>query len=178
MKDKKPKSPHCCIRLGLNEYGKIHSLKEPDLSTLKDQDQLRLLKWQHGVRCFPPKLTHVPEYNDPATTEAEIQKNPPFLWVALRDRIKIVNEMARAVKRLSGDAIKHTNLTGGKKAYSGGELWFTGERCVTINGASGRYGPRTEAELAGIVKVFCESGWCVTSLGWDDVVKRPAKFAR
>ncbi len=42
---------------------------------------------------------------------------------------------------------KHTNLTGGGRAYLGGELWFTNNSEVYVSGGSGRYPPSDERQL-------------------------------
>ncbi|WP_338669382.1 hypothetical protein [Pseudodesulfovibrio methanolicus] len=171
-------TPHSEIRIGLAQYGKHNKPKAPDLSTLQHEDELRPLKWQHGVRRFPPKADHVTEHKKPPTSSIELEDNPPFLWVALKDRIKIVNEKANATKRLALKKAKHTNLTGGSKAYSGGEMWITAPKTIVLNGCSGRYGPRTAEQLSEIVKVVRRSGWQVISLGWDDETARPVKYPR
>jgi len=104
--------------------------------------------------------------------------NPPFLWVALKDRIKIILETASASKKLCLKKIKHTNITGGRRAFSGGEVWFIAPQTVVVNGSSGRYGPRSKKELDDIVNIFIKSGWQIKSVGWDEDQRRPAKFPR
>ena len=49
---------------------------------------------------------------------------------------------------------KHTNLTGGRPAYIGGELWFeTGAR-VFVSGGSGRYPPDGVEQIDDTIDVF------------------------
>lgn len=170
--------PQARLRNALVRYGMRNNLKNPDLSTLEHDDELRKLKWKHGVRQFPPKQNHIKPYKTPPMSYNELNANPPFLWVALKNQIKIINEKAKATTRLTLKKAKHTNISGGSKAYSGGELWFISKNTVILNGCSGRYGPRSEAQLNEIIDVFKATGWITISPGWDDEVKRPAKFAR
>ena len=62
---------------------------------------------------------------------------------------------------------KHTNLTGDKEAYVGGELWFRSNSSLYVSGGSGRYPPLCENQLEDAVVVFEAFGYVVRSLGWD-----------
>ena len=77
---------------------------------------------------------------------------------ALKNRIKILNEKAKATTRLTLKKAKHTNISGGSKAHSGGELWFISKDTVLLNGCSGRYGPRSEIKLNEIIDIFKTTG--------------------
>ena len=132
---------------------------------------------KHGVRVFPPKRKYF-MYNFLETPDAELHKKVPFLWVILKDKIKIVNEQANFAKRLKLKKMKHTNMTGGSKAYGGGEMWFIGNKDIVVNGCSGRYGPNSEDELNNLVDIIKASGWHIKSLGWDSEIGRPVKFPR
>ena len=68
---------------------------------------------------------------------------------------------------LDGNPPKHTNLTGGKPAYIGGELWFAGARHMFVSGGSGRFHPLDEEQLSAAIDVFSSFSYMVTSLGWD-----------
>lgn len=166
------------VRKRLARLGKENKLKNPDLSTLEYDDELRLLKWQHGVREFPPKSRHVEKNMTTSSSIHLLGRVSPCLWVALPKRVLIISEKAVYTRRLHLKKAKHTNLTGGGKAYYGGELWFVGKKAIVINGCSGRYGPRSEEQLASAVSVFSGFGWKVNSLGWDREAKRPVKFPR
>lgn len=67
-------------------------------------------------------------------------------------------------------------MTGGKPAYSGGELWFIGPKQIFLNGCSGRYGPKNSAELNAVVNLFLESGFDVMCPGWDKDTNKPQKY--
>ena len=125
-----------------------------------------------------PKKKYVDGCKEFPIRQSEINHIPPFLWIALKDRIKIVREKANASKRLKLKRIKHTNLSGGRYAYSGGELWFVSNDTIIINGCSGRYGPRTKDQFDNMVGIFKATGWNVIPAGWDSEVNRPVKFLR
>jgi hypothetical protein len=88
-----------------------------------------------------------------------------YLWVI--NEVGIPYIIDRPLATLNNQAPKHTNLTGGKAAYIGGELWFTNEKQLFLSGGSGRYPPRSAAQLTSAVKVFQSYQYGVTSLGWD-----------
>lgn len=122
--------------------------------------------------------------------EAEVRKSPRrrdpsvegrHLWVFVESTIPCVLESAPDVAPpLESGVAKHTNLTGGGPASCGGELWVdpVDDDVLYVNGGSGRYGPRTEAELDDAVSVFEGLGFRVESFGWDDDVDLPARVLR
>ena len=93
-----------------------------------------------------------------------------YLWVIDLSGIPYILECA--LPELGGEPPKHTNLTGGKPASIGGELWFHTESSLFLSGKSGRYGPRNEQQLADAVTVFEDYGYKVSSLGWEDGLPR------
>ena len=95
----------------------------------------------------------------------EEKGNNTYLWVICDSGIPHIIE--RPLKGLDNRPPKHTNLTGGGKAYVGGELWFTDDRQLFLSGGSGRYPPRNEDELSDAANVFQSYQYQVTSLGWD-----------
>jgi hypothetical protein len=68
---------------------------------------------------------------------------------------------------LESGNIKHSNLTGGDPAHSGGEIWFICDDRIAINAASGRYGAKSEIEFRFIVDALRRSGYQVASMGFD-----------
>ena len=87
-----------------------------------------------------------------------------YLWVIDRRGIPYIIE--RPLSIVAGDP-KHTNLTGGRAAYMGGELWFSSNFDIFVSGGSGRYPPNCSRQLEDAVKVFESYQYRVTSLGWD-----------
>ena len=88
-----------------------------------------------------------------------------YLWVIDDSGIPYIIE--HPLPCLGGVPPKHTNLTGGKGAYAGGEMWFASEERLFLSGGSGRYPPRSEDQLTDATKVFESYQYEVTSLGWD-----------
>jgi hypothetical protein len=63
--------------------------------------------------------------------------------------------------------IKHSNLTGGDDAHSGGEIWFINDDRIAVNAQSGRYGAESDREFKMIVDALRHSGYHVASMGFD-----------
>lgn len=64
-----------------------------------------------------------------------------YLWVIDDSMIRIVREKTRNIKRTyDSEYVCHTNLTGGKLARIGGEMFFANDGRVFINPFSDRYG--------------------------------------
>jgi hypothetical protein len=89
--------------------------------------------------------------------------------VIIPDALPVLLETAPNVRPppLSSGMAKHTNLTGGASACCGGEIWTDAvdRDRLYVNGGSGRYRPRTPAELADAVQVFETLGFRVDSAG-------------
>jgi hypothetical protein len=90
-----------------------------------------------------------------------------YLWVVIPDGAPAGLEADPWAETLSNGLIKHTNLTGGSPAHTGGELWFLKDRKLVINGSSGRYGPDTAKELEDAADCFRQAGYIVASMGWN-----------
>ena len=89
-----------------------------------------------------------------------------YLWVIDARGIPYIFE---APVPTLGDALpKHTNLTGGREAYLGGEMWFASYTALYVSGGSGRYPPTDREQFDDVAKVFKSYNYEVTSLGWDD----------
>lgn len=93
------------------------------------------------------------------------QGDPPYLWVIDPRGIPYILE--HPLEILDGSRPKHTNLTGGREAYVGGELWFGDTLKIFVSGGSGRYGPESPEQLEDAVSVFETFGYVVRSLEWD-----------
>jgi hypothetical protein len=72
--------------------------------------------------------------------------------------------------------VKHSNLTGGGKAFGGGELMVVDSDTIIVNGRSGRYGPRSADEMHAVAVAFRDSGYIVYSMGYDEGTARPFGF--
>ena len=147
----------------------------PPSEMIANDDQVKQMAAEHGLLEWvdgtaAQKATPVPPLLDLHQTQAA------RLWVVREDDVVHAEEHCAFGAALESGVIKHTNLTGGKAAFSGGELLFLDAETVVVNGCSGRYGPRTEAELHQAVRAFAESGFGVWSMGFDEETNRPARF--
>ena len=105
--------------------------------------------------------------------EDNADRYPVQLWVLRPKDLVYAREFCPFGDARPSGKIKHTNLTGGADAHSGGELRFLGGNTVAVNGASGRYGPQSEAELEEIVQAFHASGYRVFWTGYDPDTNTP-----
>lgn len=107
---------------------------------------------------------------------SSVQLDGRHLWVVCEVDVVHASERSPFGKNVEKGVIKHTNLTGGEPAYSGGELIFLDENTICINGRSGRYGPRTAEEMTAVAKAFRKSGYHVWSCGFDSEAAQPHGF--
>ena len=88
-----------------------------------------------------------------------------YLWVIDYRGIPYIIESPMDI--LDFNLPKHTNLTGGKSAYLGGELWFSDANSIYVSGGSGRFHPSDERQLDAAIGVFSSFEYTVKSLGWN-----------
>jgi hypothetical protein len=89
------------------------------------------------------------------------------LWVIRSADFPVGLEACVWGQGLASKKIKHSNLTAGAPAHSGGEIWFIGDDRIALNACSGRYGAENEAEFDLIVGALRRSGYHVASTGFD-----------
>lgn len=81
-----------------------------------------------------------------------------YLWIIEEKGLFIIPE--QTTNRLAERGVVcHTNLTSGKLAFQGGELWFGTDEFVYINNKSGRYGANTLAQREAILEYFRYVGY-------------------
>ena len=164
--------------MDLTEFESRYAPREPRRAA-DNQDQLRLLSQEEGVAVLdtPPAASeerHVPG-------DASAIDRGRHLWTFFQSEVPYVLETApHANPALKSGVAKHTNLTGGAPASCGRELWIdpADDGKLYVNGASGRYGPTTPAQLQDAVAVFRHLGFVVTSFGWDHDTDLPARVLR
>lgn len=149
--------------------------RQPPPQLIANEDQIRqmtatdgMIHWQDG------KGPAGPQGEPPLLEQSNTRR--AHLWVVRADDVVHAEERCDFGSRLTSGVIKHTNLTGGAAAFSGGELLFLDDGTIVVNGCSGRYGPRNKAELDQVVRAFVESGYDVWSMGFDEETNRPAGF--
>ena len=82
-----------------------------------------------------------------------------FLWVIDDFGLRMIWEYTRNSARRPKRYVCHTNLTGGEKAYQGGELWFCKDGRVGINYFSDRYGAKTQDQGDAVLNHFRTVGY-------------------
>lgn len=134
-----------------------------------NSDEIRQMTLADGMNEFPqaqaPASIFARHMSVPST-----HSNAPearHLWVIRSQDFPVALEDCPWGKALQSGRIKHSNLTGGDPAHSGGEIWFIDDDKVAINAASGRYGADSEQEFAQIVDALRRSGYRVASMGFD-----------
>lgn len=146
-------------------------------SPIVDPDEKRLLNQSDGVELFSDAPCLIAKHHfNPSTDDLRAEKR--FLWVIRPTDVPFVSEHAAITPPLKLGICKHSNLTGGKDAHCGGEVWFTSDERLILNGASGRYPPRNQSELHEIVEAFRAAGYEVWSLGWDAETDRAVRVPR
>ena len=135
-----------------------------------NDDQVRLMTKEEGLvdlevaemeglADFPTVL------EEPRDGDAAM--NNRLLWVVAQATLPVALESCDWGQQLESSVIKHSNLTGGAHAHSGGELWIVDGQGVLVNAGSGRYGADTEAELDEFLEVLRAMGLRVASMGFD-----------
>ena len=102
-----------------------------------------------------------------------------FLWVVCALNVPYAMEEGELGATITGRGkLSHTNLTGGGTAHCGGELWFDSASKLWLTGGSGRYPPRSAAELEAVERALRAAGYDVISAGWSEELGCPARFFR
>ncbi|HSN97659.1 MAG TPA: hypothetical protein VLS89_05150 [Candidatus Nanopelagicales bacterium] len=161
--------------MALQSFAAKHPLQGPN-KPHDAEDELRKLTEEDGVVLLSSSPFPEPVPGNPGYPEGR------HLWVILPERLPVLQETAPRVRPppLQSVRAKHTNLTGGDPACCGGELWIDAASpdLLYVNGGSGRYQPRSPAELADVVQVFEGIGYRVVSAGWDEDNDKPARVFR
>jgi hypothetical protein len=142
-----------------------HPARECPPERIGNDDQLRVMAVSDGLEQF----------GDGPGTAAQgvapkLEKTDPNirLWVVRTADVVHAPESATFGTDLQSGVIKHTNLTGGEPAHSGGQLVVVSEGVLALDGGSGRYGPQNEDEMTDVAKAFTNAGYGVWSYGYDE----------
>jgi hypothetical protein len=162
-------TPSQRVRLGpiVEPFGR--STKEPDLKKLKvgEAEKEEFDQFIHDGKDdgIPPQHVQltISEVEDHIKTRGRY-RDKCFLWVIDESSIKIIRERTNNRKRThDSECVCHTNLTGGGKAFIGGEMFFSADGKIYVNYFSDRYGNPT-AEQWEAAKEY------IQSVGYDNLV--------
>lgn len=159
--------------MDFSEFRETYPLRAPDETKIRNRDELKLIPLGVERFLFPDDAR--PEniiYSD--VPRSHVDRGELYLWVVAANDATFALESTPFGQELETGKIKHTNLTGGADAHCGGELWFVSEGHVLVGGSSGRYGPKSEEELADVAMAFKSEGFQVASLGYDEETGYPA----
>lgn len=132
-------------------------------------DQLRQMTTGDGMMELPSPIASRTQFirHSAIPNSKESAKEARHLWVIRPDDFPVALEKCEWGSKLLSKEIKHSNLTGGNSAHSGGEIWFIGDNQVAVNASSGRYGADSAYEFNLIVEALRRSGYRVASMGFD-----------
>lgn len=108
-----------------------------------------------GRESNPASIARV---NPALVTSGDPPMDRKYLWIIDELGLKLLAESTPnpfAARKV----VCHTNITGGEKAYQGGECWFGTDGNVYINNQSGRYGAQTLAQRNAILDYFLSMGY-------------------
>ena len=160
-----------------SRYRSTFEAREPNLERQKHEDELTDVSGRDdvvsltvapiaGARCGTPP-------RKPRSSGDQMH-----LWLVGTEDVLVALEEGPSGKSTSRGRLAHTNLSGGRPAHAGGELWFRDEASLWLTGGSSRYPPRSKEELDAIVEGFRSSGYNVCSCGWAEDIAAPARFFR
>lgn len=163
------------------EYRGKYPAREPSLDNKKNDDELTEL----GCYCIWGDGKEFSEYSNLSVSIEEIEgKRIPvantLLWVVTPSDVRCAHERSElAEEKCARKYLSHTNLTGGKRAHSGGQMAFLKNQeniekhTIILDGGSSRYMPRDAHELQEIASCFAKTGYDVYNMGWNDDEGRP-----
>lgn len=97
--------------------------------------------------------------SDPSLLPSDLK----YLWVIDHNGLRIIHEMTPNSLAARG-CVCHTNITGNRKAFQGGELWFGKDDTIYVNNQSGRFKAITIAQQQAVLEYFRRLGFSVIQL--------------
>ena len=148
----------------LDAFRGRHALRSPQRPSDFDHETIQI-EAEQGFRLLGLAPARSVSFGCPPASRTEPGANR-YLWVIDERGIPYILEEPLAA--ICSNLPKHTNLTGGGRAYLGGEMWFSSPMEMYVSGGSGRYPPVDRRQLEDAVQVLRSFGYEVDSLGWDD----------
>jgi hypothetical protein len=162
----------------LREYRESFPVRPFDEQRIGNPDELRFVMEDPEVADLGLAPAVGAEMGAPPASQAS-QGTNKHLWVIMPSSVPYALEEGALGRSIAGrHRLSHTNLTGGEQAHCGGEAWFDDPGRIALTGGSGRYPPRSAAELESIVEAFRRAGYAVANCGWDEEVKAARRFWR
>ena len=90
-----------------------------------------MLDHSSGLRLLGHAPAQDVDFGAPPASRKEEGRNR-YLWVIDDQGIPYIKEIP--LELLISEKPKHTNLTGGRPAYAGGELWFRTQEALFMSG--------------------------------------------
>lgn len=146
----------------LDGFRRNYQLRPPRRKKDHTKNQYVGLNKRDGLKTLQQAPTTKVDYGTSPKSSSDNGTNT-YLWVINERGVFYIKEVR--IKRIGDAEPKHSNLTGGGKAYLGGEMWFESDTTLWINGRSGRYPPESAAQLNEAVRVFKSLGYRVHLLG-------------
>ncbi len=153
------------LKKSFDEFRAQYPARECPDDRIDNLDQLKQMEVDHGLSCLADGSDDAVKGEVP---EIESSDNGIHLWVVMPSSVVHAPEMNEFGSTLESGIIKHTNLSGGEPAHSGGQLVVLSENTLVIDGGSGRYGPQSDEEMTAVAKAFRNSGYGVWSYGYDE----------
>lgn len=111
-----------------------------------------------------PKQNRISEnINEFNSDNKDAIKKNRYLWIIDEDGFKIIFEQT---KNLNSDReiVCHTNITEGKEAIQGGELWIVSDSKLFINNMSGRYDHTSDEAFQEAINFIKKIGFDVVDI--------------
>jgi hypothetical protein len=153
------------LKKSFDEFRLNHPARECPPERIDNDDQLRQLAESEGLEQMGDGPGAAVQGATP-----KLEKNDPNirLWVVRAADVVHAQENITFGASLVSGVIKHTNLTGGEPAHSGGQIVIVSVGVLALDGGSGRYGPQSEEEMTDVAKAFTDAGYGVWSYGYDE----------
>ena len=148
--------------MDLREFKKKYPLQSPQKHC--ECHELIRLGCEDGLRLLGAAPADCVLFGIPRTSRCESGENC-YLWVVSEHGIPYIIELR--ISNLGDKKPKHTNLTGGEKAYIGGEIWFENASKFYLSGSSGRYPAYSETQWYDVILMFETLGYEVVPFKWD-----------
>ncbi len=161
-----PPSPS---RAAFKSFRQQYAARPPAIAS-RNADEVVQMMDAHGLRLVAHPQAE-PSLVEESPTNDQDAKHHRYLWAVGVAGVPYALEDCEFGQGLTSGVIKHTNLTGGADAHCAGESWFVADDQVIINGSSGRYGPRDEAQLRAAGLALKQCGYKVAMIGFDETNK-------